>query len=282
MMRGQFNIDDNTYKKFQAALMLTGGDEETVLRRLLNNYIHKVFESAMGKNTPEEQQTNEQIAVEKSVNANEQKQLFVNWFRNLTRNGKAYNPVTISGYAGRIENACKDATFAEVPVKNLFTITDLAEFTSVHKQIVNCSGYTEFDAKSHNGFTAALKKYEEFLRFQASGNPVTFPSPEVRSYTPSSSIHRWTLEEDEICCKRFLECYVMNKSNLDTVQFLQMLAKEVPDVPEGSLRMKIQNIKYLTVQAGLEDSSTIKGLSQYSMQCERTFNKAIHELKISV
>ena len=167
-------------------------------------------------------------------------------------------------------------------MNNLFAITNLAEFTSIQKQIKSCTGYAEFDAKSHNGFTAALRKYEEFLKFQASGNSSVSPSPETRSYTTASNVHRWTMEEDEICCRRFLEYYVINKSNVDTVQFLQTLAKEVPDVSEGSLRMKIQNIKYLTVRAGLKDSSTLKWLSQYSMQCEKAFNKTLQDLKISV
>ena len=281
-MSKQIVIDDDSYKKFQAALLLTGEDEETVLRELLNKYIHKVFVDAMEKNAQEEQHLNTQVAVANAVTTNEQKKLFTNWFRSLTRNGKAYNPVTISGYTGRIENACKDPIFAEVPVNNLFTITNLAEFTSIQKQIKCCTGYAEFDAKSHNGFTAALRKYEEFLKFQASGNSSVSPSPETHSYTTASNIHRWTMEEDEICCRRFLEYYVINKSNVDTVQFLQMLSKEVPDVSEGSLRMKIQNIKYLTVRAGLKDSSALKWLSQYSMQCEKAFNKTLQDLKISV
>lgn len=274
-------IDDDNFKKFQAALILMGEDEDTVLKKLLNEYIHKAFESVMKKSTHEEQHANTQVDVERIVSASEQKQLFTNWFQSLTRNGKAYNPVTISGYTGRIEHACNDPVFATVPVKNLFTINDLTEFLSIQKQIKSCTGYAEFDAKSHNGFTAALRKYEEFLKFQASGNYEASLSSEVRSYTPPSNIHRWTMEEDEICCKRFLEYYVINESDINTVQFLKILAKEVPDVSEGSLRMKIQNIKYLTVQAGLKDTSTIKWLSQYSMQCETAFNKALQDLGIS-
>ena len=273
-------INDETFKKFQAALILMGDDEEIVLRELLNEYIHKAFESVMKKNIPDEQHANTKVDDAKVISASEQKQLFTNWFRSLTRNGKAYNPVTISGYAGRIENACNDPVFSAIPVKNLFTINNLAEFISLQKQIKGCSGYAEFDAKSHNGFTAALRKYEEFLKLQESGDSVVSLSPKVRSYKPSSNIHRWTMEEDEICCKRFLEYYVIDKSNIDIVQFLKIIAKEVPDVSEGSLRMKIQNIKYLTVQAGLKDTASIKWLSQYSMQCEKAFNKALQELKL--
>lgn len=88
------------------------------------------------------------------------------------------------------------------------------------------------------------------------------------------------MEEDMICCRRFLENYVVNKTNIDTVQFLKMLAKEVPAVSEGSLRMKIQNVKYLSVRAGLKDTLPLKWLSQYSMQCERAFYQVLREMNI--
>lgn len=274
-MSKQINVTEESYKEFQAALILTGEDEEAVMSTLIRKYARMIFESVMGKKPTEEISKNSRAATA-DITADEQKRLFVDWFRSLTRNGKAYNPVTISGYTGRIENACCDAAFSSVPVKNLFTITDLAQFISINKQIKSCAGYAEFDAKSHNGFTAALRKYEEFLRYQASGAPVQAASPKPQP----SNVHRWTEEEDEICCKRFLEVYVVKKSNMDTVQFLQILAREVPSVSEGSLRMKIQNVKYLAARAGLKDTSTLKWLSQYSMQCERAFDKAIKELGI--
>lgn len=275
------SIDDESYKAFQAALILTGEEESIVLERLIDNYTHQAFESVM-KKTTQENVTSNQVNDTTRISAEEQKQQFIYWFRSLTRNGKPYNPVTISGYAGRIENACKDPIFSTVPVNNLFTITDITEFDCVQKQIKSCSGYAEFDAKLHNGFTAALRKYEEFLKCQGAGNTMTYFLHEPYSYTPSSNVHRWTAEEDETCCRRFLEYYVINKSDIDTVQFLKMLAKEVPDISEGSLRMKIQNIKYLTVQAGLKDSSTIKGLSQCSAKCEKAFRKVMNDLNISV
>ncbi len=276
-MGRQVTIDEESYKKFQAALMLTAEDEELVLSRLISEYAHNVFAGVVG-NDDKAKATAEKRANHTEVDESEQKKSFVNWFRGLTRNGKAYNPVTISGYAGRIENACKEAAFASVPINNLFMITDLADFLDVQKQLKDCAGYAEFDAKVHNGLSAALKKYEEFLRFQAEGFSV-FETPMIQlPYTPTSSVHRWTLEEDLICCEQFLTHYVIEKRDTDTVQFLQQLAKEVPEVSEGSLRMKIQNVKYLAAREGLEDSSSITSLGPGSMQCERAFKLVMEEL----
>ncbi|MBR2895827.1 MAG: hypothetical protein IKC03_09270 [Oscillospiraceae bacterium] len=169
----QVNVHADIYKKFQAALLLTDEHEDTVLNRLLEDYAHNVFTEVLTKRTitvsTEITQEPKPITVNNTT-AIEQKKLFVSWFRGLTRNGKAYNPVTISGYAGRIENACSDSVFASVPVNNLFTVTDLTQFMHFQKQIKESTGYAEFDAKCHNGLTAALKKYEEFLKFQMENN----------------------------------------------------------------------------------------------------------------
>ena len=311
-MSKQITVSDECYKQFQAALLITGEMEEMVMHKLIIEYVRQVFRGILGKQS-EEIPTNSVVSVEpesqtsppravpaipdgfqsrtkytsksqtnntpshKDISETDQKREFVKWFKGLTWNGRPYNPVTISGYTGRIESACNDPAFAEIPVKNLFSITDLAEFKDIQRQIKACAGYSEFDAKSHNGFTAALRKYEEFLRVQSSGDIIT-PIPTEKRNQRAATIHRWTMEEDEICCRTFLECYVINKGNMETAQFVQMLSREVPDISEGSLRMKAQNIKYLAVQAGLEETSTMKWLSQYSLQCEKAFNKTVDRL----
>lgn len=303
-MSKQITVSDECYKQLQAALLITGEMEEMVIHKLIIEYVRQVFRGVLGKQSEEtptntvepigaESQTSQSQAApaipdgfqsttnntssHRDISETEQKREFVKWFKGLTWNGRPYNPVTISGYTGRIESACNDPAFAEIPVKNLFSITDLAEFKDIQRQIKACAGYSEFDAKSHNGFTAALRKYEVFLRVQSSGDIIT-PIPTEKKNQRAATMHRWTMEEDEICCRRFLECYVINKSNMETAQFVQMLSKEVPDISEGSLRMKAQNIKYLAVQAGLEETSTMKWLSQYSLQCERAFNKTVDSL----
>ena len=274
LMLKQISLEESTYKKFQAALVLTGESEELVIKKLISEYANAAFESVMDSKLSSREEEN-------ITSADEQKKLFTNWFRSLTRNGKPYNPVTISGYTGRIENVCSNPAFDEIPVDNLFSITDLAEFTKIRSEIIKSEEYADMDAKSHNGLTAALRKYEEFLEFQASGN-MYHNSALVNKpyYVKPSSIHRWTFDEDKICCKRFLEYYVIKKSDMDTAEFIDILGKEVPDVSSGSLRMKIQNIKYLTNKAGFEDSSTLTCLSQHSMQCERAFKNVLQEMNL--
>lgn len=101
----------------------------------------------------------------KISNSARQKSQFVAWFKTLRYKGNPYNPVTISGYTGRIESACIEPEFVSIEPKNLFEITDLEEFKNIKRKIMSCSGYAVFDAKSHKGFTAALNKYEQFLEY---------------------------------------------------------------------------------------------------------------------
>lgn len=275
-MKIEIDIKEENYKKFKAALILTGEEEDLVLNKYIEEYSHNVFEKAMGKKEDVVESYSKNDDLIKSPI--EQKKLFVNWFRSLIKNGRCYNPGTINVYTNRIENACADSTFETVPVYNLFEITDLSEFLEMQKQIKKCEGYNEYDAKTHNGFTAALKKYEDFLRFQITGNPIQEIYDVKPIYNEKSNIHRWTFDEDLICCRKFLEYYVIEKSNEEISKFLAMLSLEVPAVSEGSLRMKVQNIKYLSMRAGFSDSVSIKWLSQYSVQCEKAFKQAVKEL----
>jgi hypothetical protein len=59
-----------------------------------------------------------------------------------------------------------------------------------------------------------------------------------------------------------------------------MLAEEMPHISYGSLRMKIQNIKAIALDVGLEDRFTFSPLSNYSVQCKRAFNDATDALGI--
>lgn len=85
--------------------------------------------------------------------------------------------------------------------------------------------------------------------------------------------HRWTMAEDELCCRKYLEWYVMNHSSMGLLQFVQELEKSLPDISTGSLRMKTQNIKQLCIEHGIRDSLDAKPLAQYSRQNAAAFQR---------
>ncbi len=78
--------------------------------------------------------------------------------------------------------------------------------------------------------------------------------------------HRWTFEEDQLCCKRYLEYYVINKSGMDVSRFIMVLQKEHPSIKPSSLKMKVQNIKQILIEKGIKDTLDSSPLANYSQQ----------------
>lgn len=126
-------------------------------------------------------------------------------------------------------------------------------------------------------------------------DPVILQHTEVKKQSPSVNVttatvqtktvdngnyqrHRWTMAEDELCCRKYLEWYVVNHSSMDLIQFVRMLEKALPDISAGSLRMKTQNIKQLCIEHGIRDSLDAKPLAQYSRQNAVAFQRAKTEL----
>ena len=84
-------------------------------------------------------------------------------------------------------------------------------------------------------------------------------------------MHRWTYREEELCCKEYFKTYVEERIPLPLSDFVRRLALTLPDIPESSLRMKVQNIKQLSIEAGIADSLQSKPLSNCSQQNRRAF-----------
>lgn len=103
----------------------------------------------------------------------------------------------------------------------------------------------------------------------ARNNPQNAPIQNTTSN--NAQRHRWTFEEDVICCRRFFEQYVMLQSSMDLSLFAEQLHRALPEISVGSLRMKTQNIKQLCVEQGIRNSLAAKPLSQYSQQNYRAF-----------
>ena len=93
-----------------------------------------------------------------------------------------------------------------------------------------------------------------------------------------SEKHRWTMAEDEHCCKRYVEEYVIRKSNMDMSSFARLLSKELPEIKENSIKMKITNIKQILIEMEIEDTLTAKPLKNYSKQNKLAMEKVLKEM----
>ena len=90
-------------------------------------------------------------------------------------------------------------------------------------------------------------------------------------------MHRWTYEEDLFCCERYVENYIKNHYDVSAQHFIYELGVELKAISEGSLRMKVQNIKQIVLEENLYDSLNISPLSKYSRQCKQAFNAAMRK-----
>lgn len=93
--------------------------------------------------------------------------------------------------------------------------------------------------------------------------------------------HRWTVEEDRLCCSRYLEYYVVSKCSMDVSQFIAVLQKELPNIKPNSLKMKVQNIKQILIEKGIKDTLTLSPLANYSQQNMRAMAAVLQEMKLS-
>ena len=92
--------------------------------------------------------------------------------------------------------------------------------------------------------------------------------------------HKWTFEEDFICCKQYIY-YIYDdeysvKNLYDLIHTLSIL---LPEISAGSIKMKLQNIKQISDEAGFNDKMNITPLEQYSYQCKKAFIEALNDYK---
>lgn len=93
--------------------------------------------------------------------------------------------------------------------------------------------------------------------------------------------HKWTLQEDLECCETCIQQFVVNKTNLSMNELINDLSRKLPDISENSLRMKVQNIKQLLEEHGINNTLNTKPLGNYSKQNERAMSLALSRLNKS-
>lgn len=175
------SIDSNIYRKFQTALGWFDDDETAVIEKFMMDYSNSfinnfretsspnesleeaVADTASGEEQPKGKKEVKSILLATASTADERRKLFAEWFGTQTRDGRPYSQRTIELYANKLANACKNQEFDQIPVKNLFEVSDYAEFKRLENEIQNSPRYAEFCKKTPGLFGSALRKYGEFL-----------------------------------------------------------------------------------------------------------------------
>lgn len=95
-----------------------------------------------------------------------------------------------------------------------------------------------------------------------------------------SGKHSWTFEEDHCCCKAFFDVYVVGREDMSLSDFVRWLSRKLPDVKPGSVRLKVQNIKCLAAEYGVENTLHAAARDNYSKQNKAAFETVLKEYSI--
>ncbi len=88
--------------------------------------------------------------------------------------------------------------------------------------------------------------------------------------------HIWTLEEELICCRKFIDFSANPQKNEITFEdIISKIATYLSHIDNGEISTKLQEIKHVSVQYYLFDSLPIEPLEQHSRQCEIALKAAI-------
>lgn len=94
----------------------------------------------------------------------------------------------------------------------------------------------------------------------------------------------WSKKEEEICCKISVQKYVIEKSSISASSCVKII-KENPEFSsrsKGSIRNKIQNIKYLLDTWNIPNTIKISGRPHASLQNETFLKNVLKENNINI
>lgn len=87
--------------------------------------------------------------------------------------------------------------------------------------------------------------------------------------------HKWTYEEDILCCKLYYDIFVKEKRKIGIDAFVSELLTQLPNIKSNSIKMKVQNIKKILMDLDIEDSLVCTGLANYSKQNLKAMNEVL-------
>ena len=92
--------------------------------------------------------------------------------------------------------------------------------------------------------------------------------------------HRWTAEENYDFCVEYIYAYIIDRENLTLAEMTQRMQTLHPHLKRSSIEKKLKNIRFLSIEKGLNDSATFSPLYGYSTQCWVCFEDALSNLQV--
>ena len=89
-----------------------------------------------------------------------------------------------------------------------------------------------------------------------------------------SEKYQWTFDDDFLCCIYYI-AFVFDNTEDEDSALLDHLVEALPHIKRGSIKMKLQNIKQVALDSGLEDRLSFSPLEKYTKQCKKAFDAAV-------
>lgn len=89
---------------------------------------------------------------------------------------------------------------------------------------------------------------------------------------------KWTKEENEICCRSYIQIYVQGKRSVSATAVAKDLQRLLPGRSLGTIRMKLQNCKAISDEMNLNDSAPFKPLVNPSADNREAFHRIVKQL----
>lgn len=87
--------------------------------------------------------------------------------------------------------------------------------------------------------------------------------------------HIWSDKDETICCYEYLKYSLKNNYSKEYTIILDKLSNLLPDIPKNSIKMKLQNIKFLCESRGIPDFVELKSLCNASTKNHNVFSYLI-------
>ena len=121
-----------------------------------------------------------------------------------------------------------------------------------------------------------LEKIEKSEKIQQEKTSSEILNKTINSKATSEK-HLWTAEEEYLCAQKYIECFVLRQADLPLDIFIKDVHKCCPSIPYGSLKMKMQNIKWLCECYGITDTFPGKRLSSASQKCRMAVKQILEK-----
>ena len=87
--------------------------------------------------------------------------------------------------------------------------------------------------------------------------------------------HNWTFDEDFICAKIYIYYLSKNFQNINLKFLTEKVKQQLHQIPDSSIRMRLQNIHAVIIEKGIRTPFSFKALKHYANNTRLAVEKVL-------